>query len=1097
VIRVVKRSLKLALEFVGVAAAGLSVLILLAVLRLSYGPVSIGFLAPYIESGLSSDDGATRVSIGDAVLTWAEGRRTLDIQLSELHVRDQDGNEQAFVPDLSVSFSLRALMSGRLAPTRLDLFEPSLTVIRRPDGSLAFGDSSAAPAAPSASTPMGYQPRLGGDLTGRVLSHLVGPPDREGPLGYLTTIRLLGADFTFDDQYDGIVVRAPGSDIALSRGRDGISGNARLNIVAGDRRSVVVLTGGFNAAEKSLDLAARFRGFMPSEFAGLAPVLAPFAMAAVPLNGEVQTRTTLDGRLTDVAVDLTAQAGQLKAPEYFDTPVDLRAASLKVRATEDLSRIVIESFTADFGGPRIALSGSATRRDGRIDVQLEAGAREVATADLRRLWPRGTAPGARDWVLANIEKGGVREMRLTTEITAREDETGNIVDIALAKLDGGFDFSGLDLHYLRPLPPVTGVAGRAKLSPTAIDFVTTAGRLGSLRVTEGKFRAYDLDTGIELLDLELVAAGPIADVIKVLEHPRLDLVKGLGIKSSAVKGTASTRLALKFPLRKDLKFDHMHIAAASNLRDVILPGVALGNDLTDGDMVLNLDKRGMDVAGTAKLGGVPATLKWTENFYDGAAILSRYAIKGVANDAARARFGLDFLAPYVMGPVAADLVITKIDKRRMSLTGALDVTDSALAFAELGWSKAAGVPGVTHLTLGIEDDKVKAIESLSIRAGDLKATGSITLGPDGKSIAGFRFSELVYGDSDLRARGTYRDDGGLVLDVTGRRADIRHFMKQKEDGQPKQPLDITVNLDSVRAAPNALIEQVSGSLSRNPVDWQRMQITGTVGKGTPLNMSIGLIDGVRQLRITCADAGAALKAFDITENVVGGTLNIEGRYDDSKPRHPLAGHFALRKFHMVRAPFMAKLLSFVSLTGILDMLSGNGIAFERADVPFVKTGDDLVLKDARAHGSAIGFTAEGRLDLDKDTMDLRGTVVPAYSLNSVFASVPLLGPLLVPEKGSGLFAATYFMRGPIDDPSVGGNPLATLTPGFLRGLFNIFDAPEKPKAPSQPAPGSVPPPSGATTPVPGTAPAPSNTTETPHEPAPSPPQTAPAPAPQP
>jgi hypothetical protein len=1093
VIRVVKRSLKLALEFVGVAAAGLSVLVLLAALRLSYGPVSIGFLASYIENGLSSDDGATRVSIGDAVLTWAEGRRTLDIQLSELHVRDREGNEQAFVPDLSVSFSLRALMSGRLAPTRLDLYEPSLTVVRRPDGSLAFGDSSAAPAAPSASTTTEYEPRLGGDLTGRVLSRLVGPLNREGPLGYLTTIRLLGADFTFDDQYDGIVLRAPGSDIALTRGRDGISGNARLNIVAGDRRSVVVLTGGFNAAEKSLDLAARFRGFMPSEFSGLAPVLAPFAMAAMPLDGEVQARTTLDGRLTDVAVDLTAQAGQVKAPEYLDAPVDVRSASLKARATEDISRVVIESFTADFGGPRIAVSGSATRRDGRIDLQIEAGARDVATADLRRLWPRGTAPGAREWVLANVDKGGVREMRLMTEITAREDAAGNVVDVALAKLDGGFDFSGLDLHYLRPLPPVTGVAGRAKLSPTAIDFVTTAGRLGALRVTEGKFRTYDLHTGIELLDLEMVAAGPIAEVIKVLEHPRLDLVKGLGIKSSDIKGTASTRLALKFPLRKDLSFDHMHIAAASNLRDVALPGVALGNDLTDGNMVLNLDKRGMDVEGKAVLGGVPATLKWTENFYDGAAILSRYAIKGVADDAARARFGLDFLAPYVMGPVAADLVITKIDKRRMSLTGALDVTDSALAFNELGWSKPVGVAGVTHLTLGIEDDKVKAIESLSIRAGDLKATGSIALRPDGKSIASFRFGELIYGDSDMRARGTYRDDGGLVLDVTGKRADIRHFMRQKDDGKPKQPLDITANLDSVRAAPNAVIEEVSGRLARDTVDWQSMQVTGKVGKGTPLTMSIGPIDGVRQLRVACADAGAALKAFDITENVIGGTLNIEGRYDDSKPRHPLAGHFALRKFHMVKAPFMAKLLSFVSLTGILDMLSGNGIVFERADVPFVKTGDDLVLKDARAHGSAIGFTAEGRLDLDKDTMDLRGTVVPAYSLNSVFADVPLLGPLLVPEKGSGLFAATYFMRGPIDDPSVGGNPLATLTPGFLRGLFNIFDAPEKPKAPTQPAPGSAPAPSGAPPSSPQTAP--SNTTEVP--PKPASPQTAPAPTPQP
>ncbi|MGE0651317.1 MAG: hypothetical protein AB7P12_06165, partial [Alphaproteobacteria bacterium] len=196
----VKRSLKLVLEFVGVTAAGLSVLLVLAVLRLSYGPVSIGFLAPYIENGLSSDDGATRVSIGDAVLTWAEGRRTLDIQLTELHVRDREGNEQAFVPDLSVSFSLRALMTGRLAPTRLDLFEPSLTVIRRADGSLAFGDASAAPATPSASESMEYEPRLGGDITRQVLSHMLGPPDHEGPLGYLTTIRLLGADFTFDDQ---------------------------------------------------------------------------------------------------------------------------------------------------------------------------------------------------------------------------------------------------------------------------------------------------------------------------------------------------------------------------------------------------------------------------------------------------------------------------------------------------------------------------------------------------------------------------------------------------------------------------------------------------------------------------------------------------------------------------------------------------------------------------------------------------------------------------------------------------------------------------------------------------------------------------------
>jgi len=160
---------------------------------------------------------------------------------------------------------------------------------------------------------------------------------------------------------------------------------------------------------------------------------------------------------------------------------------------------------------------------------------------------------------------------------------------------------------------------------------------------------------------------------------------------------------------------------------------------------------------------------------------------------------------------------------------------------------------------------------------------------------------------------------------------------------------------------------------------------------------------------------------------------------------------------MEKAPFLAKLLAVASLTGLLDALSGKGIAFDRADVPFVKTGDDIEIKDARAHGNAVGFTANGRLDLDKDTMNITGTVVPAYSLNSVFADVPLIGRILVPEKGSGLFAATYSMRGAIDNPDVTVNPLATLTPGFLRGLFNIFDAPEKKPEKKDAAPKAAPP----------------------------------------
>jgi hypothetical protein len=1066
---VFKRCTKFCLEFIGVLIAGVTVLLVLAAFRLSYGPVSLNFVTPYIERGLSADDRSAVVTIDGTVLTWGGWDRTLDIRLSGVHVKGSDGGEQAFIPDIVIGFSLKALLRGRFAPTELELFKPRLTVIRRADGSFGFGDTVINPAQDSTSA---EQSQLHGELTAKAISKLVGPPDQQGPLGYLSSISMVKADLTFDDQRAGVMLSAPESEIIFARDGVGLGVSARLNLAVGDHFTRIELAGGYNPAENALDLEARLNGLVPAEIAGLAAELKPLALARLPISGKVLARLALDGKIGALSVDLTAAAGTLNAPDLFDATVEVRSAALKARVDEGFNAFVVEAFTVDFNGPKIALSGKGTRDGGRLKANLEAGARHVTSADLRRLWPKGVAPNARAWVTENIEQGGVNEMRLNAALSGREDAAGNVTDLALDKLEGGFDFAGLSIHYLKPLPPVTGVTGRAIFSPSAIDFEVASGRLKSLRVSDAKFRTFDLDTEIELLDLELVATGPVAEVVGLLDHPRLDLIKGLGIKSKNIKGNAATRLVMKFPLRKDLKFDHVDIGAASSLRGVVLPGVALGNDLTDGDMVLHLDKRGMDVKGTAKLGAVPTQLEWTENFNAGAAFISRYVIKGIADDAARARFGLDFLAPYVKGPVDADLLITKHDAKRMTLAGALNLKGAGLSFADLGWRKLPGVSGLARLRLAIENDKAKALERLTIQAGDLKAAGSITLGPEGKSIAGFEFGSLVYGGNDLRVKGHYRADGGAVLNIVGTKGDIRYFLNKRDDGKAKLPLDITVNLGTVRAAPDAVISKLRGRLQRNMVDWQSLAVDGLVGKGVPLSMRIAREKGVRKLRIMSNDAGAALKAFDILEHARGGQLNIEGQYDDTKPGRPLTGHFSIRKFSLLKAPFMAKLLSVASLTGILDSLSGRGISFARADMPFVKTGDLLTFKDARVHGGAVGFTADGALDLNKDTMNLAGTVVPAYTLNSVFADIPLIGRLLVPEKGSGLFAATYSMRGPIENPNVTVNPLATLTPGFLRELFNIFDAPEKgkgkpkPQAPEKPVVITPSGPVGLVTPMP-------------------------------
>ena len=93
------------------------------------------------------------------------------------------------------------------------------------------------------------------------------------------------------------------------------------------------------------------------------------------------------------------------------------------------------------------------------------------------------------------------------------------------------------------------------------------------------------------------------------------------------------------------------------------------------------------------------------------------------------------------------------------------------------------------------------------------------------------------------------------------------------------------------------------------------------------------------------------------------------------------------------------------------------------------------------------MTAKGRVDLATNRCDLEGTLVPAYFFNSLLGDLPIIGKLFSPERGGGLFAATYSLGGNCNDPVVGVNPLAALTPGFLRGLFGLFDTTVKPGDP--------------------------------------------------
>jgi hypothetical protein len=129
-------------------------------------------------------------------------------------------------------------------------------------------------------------------------------------------------------------------------------------------------------------------------------------------------------------------------------------------------------------------------------------------------------------------------------------------------------------------------------------------------------------------------------------------------------------------------------------------------------------------------------------------------------------------------------------------------------------------------------------------------------------------------------------------------------------------------------------------------------------------------------------------------------------------------------------------LAVASVTGIPELLTGDGIAFDNLTANFERTRETTELTEGRAAGLALGLTAAGKIDRLDGALDLSGTIVPIYSASRIVGAIPLVGNLLTGGEGGGLFAWTYTVKGPPATAEVSVNPLSILAPGLLRSLFD-------------------------------------------------------------
>ena len=1076
--RAVHRTIKLA----GTLGAGLVIIAVLLAWRLSSGPISLEFLSPYMEDALSAATESFDIEFDDTTLAWAGWDRTLDIRVLNVRAVDTKGAVVASVPELSLSLSAQGLLRGTVAPRNIELFRPKLWLVRRRDGRFE--------------TELKAGSEGSEELFKGILAALAAPPDPSGPMGYLTRVAVVDADLTVEDERLETLWRAPSTQIALRRTEIGIDAEVSFDLRVDDQVIPLSAVAEYRIADQRLDAGVSFGAVNPAILSRVSPRFQEFARFAVPVQGTLTVGMDSRGTVDEVGFHVIGGGGELVLPEptaqrleidklelrgrydgrsrvteFEKVILDLgdrgaielpaasghmmpvRSVSARGRYDSERDRLHLAALEADLNGPSVRFAAEIEGLagvSGPIALTLKGTVEDVPVDRVRRYWPRAWGTDVYDWCTSHLSGGILRQVSIETRILETGDGRFEVVS-----LTGGMNIEGIAIAYLEAMPRAESVDATASFGLRRFDIAIGKGSIKGLRLDEGTIAFSGLDVVDQVADIEIRAHGPLSDALALIDHEPLRFASELGFTPAKTEGTTKTHLRMKFPTEKGLTFENIGISATSSMRGVVARDVFGFLDVHHGTLRLEANNEGMDVQGDVVIGTIPAELVWRENFRDTTEERSRYVLRGRVNQEQRlAELRLDFppfSADTMSGPTDAQVVYSVFHDDRSRLEAALDLSQAYLSWDRVAWSKLPGTEGAAAIRLDLNAADTPTEVRFDVRAGDLTAKGEVSFDPQGGAVERVRLEPLRFGETDIaEAELTSLAGGGWSARLAGPSFDLAPMIDNPfdgvtlrgGDGEAGPPLRLDAAFGRVRLGPGRELRNLTSVLNHDGRRWQEASVRGFVNPEND-TFSIAIASdasGTRELKIDSSAAGDLFRAFDVYEDMVGGRLELRGKFDDADSNAPLSGTLEVTDYRVLETPLLARLLSIMALTGILEALQDEGLRFTTLDADFRLEKGEFKITDARAAGPSLGFTASGTLDAVSGRVDLSGTVVPAYLINSIWGRIPVLGDLLTGgEKGGGVFAATYTMTGHRDDPKIAVNPLSALAPGFLRNLFDVLD----------------------------------------------------------
>ncbi len=739
-------------------------------------------------------------------------------------------------------------------------------------------------------------------------------------------------------------------------------------------------------------------------------------------------RGDLEGQAVLNGIDggrLDNLVGQFRLTNLLVNPRDLYPEPVMLDAAELDFRLSLKPFLLEVGRFQLSDLEQVLTARGRISagqkgwtIAMDGEMDALSAPRLIALWPTEIKPKTRRWIGENVHSGQIKDATAALRMAQG----------APPRLALGFDFEGAEFTFVKSMPPVQNARGHASLIKDRFVMVLDDGTVmapqgGSLDAAGTAFIVPDTKAKPDPPGVvRLAAEGPVTATLSLLDQPPLEVMQKAGRPVALLEGKLAAEGTILLPLKKKMTVDEVAFDIEGRITDA-RSDVLVDNRIIEApDLLLKASEERVQIAGRGLLDGVPLNVTWQQALgTPGTPLPGRVTGEVAITPAALTAFNIDLPPGYLTGEGRADITIDLLKGAPPKMSLRSDLRGIRLSVPPVGWSKPAGTAGVLALdaTLGPQPQ----VNKLEIDAPGLYASGSVTLSSD-KRLDRVRFDLLRVEDwlnasVDLVGRGAGQPVG---VELRGGTVDLRKAeLGNSQGGGNSGPLSLA--LDRVQISDTISITDLQGNFATSGGLSGNFQ--GLVNGVAAINGQVSPRNGRSAVQVTSDDAGRVMAAAGLTRQAQAGQLDLTlvpvgtgGAFD---------GTLKVADTRIKDAPTMAALLNAISVVGLVNELSGDGIYFSEVTADFRLAPSRITLREAAAVGASMGLSMDGIFAPDTGEIQMQGVISPIYALNAI-------GSVLT-RPGEGLFGFNYSVSGTVDDPDVFVNPLTALAPGMLRNLF--------------------------------------------------------------